>query len=505
LKKLASRNNPTAAAFERLGRGGALAESGERDSKITAMCWALARELPQAHPDWIARQFESSLSLMASLAPFAAPCDVALKFRTATAKQAAEVPEVALLTSSQGGVIASIENVLRVLRGDQLLYCRWAYDEFAEKVVVNSRLPWDANGLHYPRQVNDQDFSQLAAYFMRAHRLNVSTSMALEGVWVAARESAFHPVREYILGAVPKWDGKPRIDTWLIDFCGAEDCQVNRWIGSWWLMSAVRRIADPGCKNDYCLILEGRQGRKKSQALEALASREWFTDDVPNIQDTVAAAQNIAGKWIVELAELSCVRSAKDVEAVKGFLTRQIDRYRVPYGRVSEDHPRQSVFAGSVNDSEYLTDPTGNRRFWAVRVSDKNVDVEGLREIRDQLWAEAAVRMASGEKHWPETEAQKALFERSIAKRQVSDSWSDKILCWLDNPIGYRGQALTTAFLLEQVFDIRAARRGDDARVSACLQSLGWRRDVSGTLRVWVPPKDLVSQPTNVIPLRSVS
>lgn len=505
-RKLAQRNSPVAAAFERLLRGQSLAEPGERDGKITSMCWALARELPEADPDGIARFFEQSLSLMHSLSPFNAPCDVALKFRTAVHKQQNETAEVCLQCSSTGAPKANVENCLRVLRGDQNLYGRFVYDEFADRVIVARPTPWDKPALRYPRAVTNEDFTMLEAYLSSAHHLDVKSTSVFAAACAVARENGFHPAREYIFSVVPKWDGVPRIDTWLVDYCGAQDCQTTRWAAAWWLMSAVERIADPGCQADYCLVLEGQQGRKKSTALRVLASPDWFTDDMPDIANQVASAQALSGKWIVELSELASVRSAKDVDRTKAFLSRKVDRYRVPYGKVTQDFPRQCVFAGSTNDTEYLTDPTGNRRFWAVRVSDKDVDVGGLRAVRDQLWAEAAIRYAAGEQHWPETETEKAMFAATIETRRVHDSWIDKVLTWCSNPIGYRGQPLTTAFLLESIFEIRASRRQDDQRLSSCLQSLGWGKTVApGGFRYWIPPGEGLSVTNNVFPLRSVS
>lgn len=501
-RKLAARTSPTAACFERLAKGLPLAEPGERDSKITAMCWALAREVPEADPAQIANLFEQSLSLMHSLSPFAAPCDVATKFRSAVLKQQNEIPEVALQTTATGNPKANAENALRVLRGDALLYGRFVYDEFAERVIVARAVPWDKPGTAYPRQVTNEDFTFLGAYCSKVHRLDLRSTTVFEAVCAIARENGYHPVREYLISVAAKWDGIPRLDTWLIDYCGAEDTQVTRWSGAWWLISAVERVADPGCKSDYCLILEGAQGKKKSTALRALAGAEWFTDDIPDINQAVATAQALSGKWLVELSELAGVRSAKDVDRTKSFLTRQVDRYRVPYGKVTQDFPRQCVFAGSTNDTEYLTDPTGARRFWPVRVNDQDVDVAGIREMRDQLWAEAAIRLARGERHWPETAEEKAAFDKVSAKRQVPDSWADKILAWCDNPIGYRGQVITTAFLLEQIFDIRAARHGDDQRVAKCLQVLGWVRcEGPNRSRFWRPPFELKPQQSNVFPL----
>lgn len=412
-RRLSNRDIPVAVAFENLLRGTALAEPGGRDDVLTRMAWHLARELPNADPDSIAKHFEQSLSLMHTLAPFAAPCDMALKFRTAVAKQASEVPEIQLLCSATGTPTACTHNILQVLRGDKDIQGRLTYDAFSNRVMIARALPWDIRAgrgadCYFPREYVDDDGTHLTAHLMAVHRLNLKTNNVYEALQAVAREHSYHPVQEYMLGL--KWDGVPRIDTWLIDYVSAEDKPFVRKVGAWWLMSAFMRIADPGCQADYCLILEGLTGRGKSQAFKALVGPAWFSDSLaPGLGKE--SAIDTAGKWVIELAELSAIRSIKDVNQVKAFITRCADRYRVPYGKVAQDFKRQCVFAGTTNDSEYLQDTTGNRRFWPVTVGDKDVDIEALKAVRDQLWAEAAYRAATGERYWPKDEVERTAFE----------------------------------------------------------------------------------------------
>ena len=492
-RRLANRNSGTTVAFERLLACQPLVDVGSRDDTITKMCWALAYEFPGADPASIAVQFESVLSLMHAISPFAAPCDVALKFRTACEKQAAEVPEVNLLLNGQGTPVACVRNVFEVLHEDKALRNRFAYNAFSNQVVVKLPLPWDsirADLKEYPRAFEDEDVTQLLSHMMAEHRLNVGANLAYDSIKAAAKENWYHPVQEYLLGV--RWDGVSRLDTWLTDFLGVEDSSYTRKIAAWWMMSAVMRVAAPGCQADYCLILEGSTGRGKSQALKALASPEWFTDSVSAFTSKDAAI-DISGKWIIELSELSTIHSAKDVNVVKSFITRSTDRHRPPYGRCAVDLPRQCVFAGTTNESEYLQDTTGNRRFWPVCVGSRDIDVASLRAVRDQLWAEAAVRVARGEKYYPSTEAERDAFEAEVDKRRVVDSLEDKVQSWLDRPIGYTGQPLTSAWLLENVAGILNPKRSDDARLNATLRKLGFSRSTIGP-RHWVPPSGRLPQ-----------
>jgi len=207
-----------------------------------------------------------------------------------------------------------------------------------------------------------------------------------------ARRNSFHPVCDYLDGL--QWDGEPRLDTWLTTYGEAEDTPYTRAVGALTLLAAVRRVRQPGCKFDEMVVLESEQGKNKSSALAVLAVREdWFTDDLPLNQDTQRIIERMAGRWIVEAAELKGMRKG-DVEHLKAFLSRRVDRARLAYGRLPVEVPRQSVIVGTTNSDRYLRDGTGNRRFWPVRVG--QFDLEGLRRDRDQLWAEAAAREAEG-------------------------------------------------------------------------------------------------------------
>jgi predicted P-loop ATPase len=129
------------------------------------------------------------------------------------------------------------------------------------------------------------------------------------------------------------------------------------------MISTVARIFEPGVKADCCLILEGEQGSGKSSALRTLAA-PWFTDEIAELGSKDAALQS-HGVWIIELAELDSMSRA-DVGRIKAFMSRSVDRFRPPYGKRLIESPRQCVFAGSVNHSDYLRDETGARRFWPV-------------------------------------------------------------------------------------------------------------------------------------------
>ena len=134
------------------------------------------------------------------------------------------------------------------------------------------------------------------------------------------------------------WDGKPRVDTWLTDYLGVPETPYSRAVGRLLLVAAVRRARHPGCKFDEMLVLENEQGKDKSTALKVLAVREeWFADDLVLNDDPKKQIEQISGKWIVEAGELKGMRR-RQAEFLKSFLSRQMDRARMSYGRLVREY-----------------------------------------------------------------------------------------------------------------------------------------------------------------------
>jgi predicted P-loop ATPase len=252
-------------------------------------------------------------------------------------------------------------------------------------------------------------------------------------VQAAARHQSFHPVRDYLGQLV--WDGKPRLDRWLETYFHAEDHAKDsaylRAVGPRWLISAVARIRNPGCKVDHILVLEGDQGLQKTEALRALAvNKEWFAERLSHL-NSKDAAQEMAGVWIIEVSEMDRITRASAATA-KSFLSRPNDRYRPPHGKHIIDRPRQCVFAGTINPlaGGYLKDPTGARRFWPVACRGR-IDRNGLEADRDQLWAEAVQRYDADAPWWLETPELEALATVEQDARFETDIWEEPIREWI--------------------------------------------------------------------------
>ena len=189
------------------------------------------------------------------------------------------------------------------------------------------------------------------------------------------------------------------------------------------LVSAVARIMDPGCKVDHVPILERQQGIGKSTSLLILTGEAWFSDSLPDV-GTKDAMDHLRGKWIVEIAELDAMSRAEDT-ALKAFITRQVDKFRPAYGRREIEWPRQSVFVGTTNRSVYLKDETGGRRYWPVRCT--SINLAALERDRDQIWAEAVHLYRQGHR-WHITDPD--LIRQAEAEQRARydvDVWHDKI------------------------------------------------------------------------------
>lgn len=255
-------------------------------------------------------------------------------------------------------------------------------DMFANRIAYGVDAPWGPKANEY---IDNIDVTLIKHWFGEGEfNIEPSKDALYEVTDLIAHHQRVHPVREWLESL--KWDGKPRINSWLKKYCEAEAeepylSEVSRKF----LLAMVKRVFEPGCQWDYTLVLEGDQGKYKSSIARALASDKWFMDNLPDLRDKDAML-NLQGKWLIELGELTNVKRS-DFNLVKQYLIRRIDTVRPHYGRLMSDVPRQSVFIGTVNDGQYLKDPTGNRRFWPVRVG--HCDVKGLNKVREQLFAEA--------------------------------------------------------------------------------------------------------------------
>lgn len=297
-----------------------------------------------------------------------------------------------LKRTKQGIPESDVFNCLVILKHDPELKGKVGLDEFAHRLVVLGDLPWRSKD--ETPYWTDTDDACLRNYFATKYLIK-GKGIIDDALQEVTQDNKFHPVRQYLTGLT--WDGECRVDTLFIDYIGAEDTEYIKAVTRKWMCGAVARVMEPGVKFDTAIVLYGSQGLGKSLILERLG-RKWFNNSLVDIK-TKDALEQIQGSWINELAELAPTYK-NDNEIVKAFISRTSDRFRSPYGRRTEEYPRQCVFAGSTNNLMFLKDRTGNRRFWPItgnkdRKTKNSWDI--LPDIIDQLWAEAFIYWAEGE------------------------------------------------------------------------------------------------------------
>lgn len=380
-----------------------------------------------------------------------------------------------LLRTPMGVVIPNQANAVIAL--DALFPDRFAFDEMAQAPML--KRPLNEGREFVPRAIRDTDISFLQNKVQHAGIPRISFEAIHRAIEVIAERERIHPVREYLTGL--KWDGAERIADFFPRYFGTAPGPYEQTVGRMFLISMVARIMRPGCKVDHLPVLEGPQGALKSTACSILGG-PWFSDGLPDITDTKDVSQHLRGKWLIEVAEMHALGRAEATH-LKSFLTRQTERFRPSYGRLEVIEPRQCVFIGTTNCDTYLRDETGGRRFWPVKVG--RMDVDALTRDRDQLFAEAMVRLAEGMPWWPDKDFERVHIMPQQSARYEGDVWEDQIAEYIA-----KHDSATIGDIARDAIGLTPDRTGtmDQRRIAAALETLGWRRlPRRGGVRPWGP------------------
>lgn len=303
--------------------------------------------------------------------------------------------------NKKGEYLTTVKNIRLILLNDPELKGCIGFDELSQKMVVLRSLPWEKSKKKSKkiRPWNDDDWGLLRCY-LGEHPYNLARTPKTEDVMCYLRvNNTFHPIKDYL--NAHRWDGKNRIDTLLIDYLGAKNCEYIRAVTRKTLVAAVARIFQPGEKFDYVLTLIGKQGIGKSTLIKKLG-KEWYSDNFNfnMLQSGKTAFEQLVGFWLIEIGELTGFRKA-EMDHVKNFLTSVKDTYRPSYGRETVTHERQCIFIGTTNNRDFLRDPSGNRRFWPVDTMVSTPTKSIFKDLTDHeinmLWAEAVQLYKSNE------------------------------------------------------------------------------------------------------------
>lgn len=383
------------------------------------------------------------------------------------------------LPKTNGGHVdgANVQGVAVYIENHRLLRDRLAYNGFTQAVELDGNEMADHHVAEFRRVMH--------ADLFKAKKGDVADEML-----AAARKNTHDPLTDYLTSL--KWDGKARIDTWLTDYAGVDDTEFARVAGRKFLIGAVARALRPGCKMDTMLVLEGDQGVGKSTLFRYLFGDRFFVDYLPDFHSKDSFMQ-LQGAWCVEVAELAALSKA-DVADVKQFLSRLVDKFRPPFGKLTISVPRRVVFGGSVNPEDgvgYLRDPTGARRFWPVAV--RQVNLDGILRDRNQLWAEAVDAFQQNELWYLTMDEDIANARDEQDARREVDSWEAVLR---DHVLHNSCNSLTIEQVLADVIKVPLERH--DARlrrrVGAVLRSMGWESKPGrpgpgmSTVKVFRPP-----------------
>lgn len=323
------------------------------------------------------------------------------------------------ITYSRGVPETTIDNFyLFMLRDEQYRGIR--FNEMSGRAEIHEI---DADGNLTIRPWSDADDARSKHYFELRHEMYAPAKhdAALKILFDSRK---YNPLID-IVDAL-QWDGENRCELFLTQWLKADDTAYTREVSRLIFAGGINRLYAPGCKFDDVPVLIGtKQGEGKSTIIQWLALHDDYSATTKNMSGDQKSIEAIQGAWIVEIPELAAFR-ATDIESLKAFCTKTFDKYRLPYERNTSIFPRRCIFIGSTNNRQFLTDKTGNRRFYPVNVRSNGYDVFAHEnEIRDyilQCWAEARERYKRGE--MPAVADRALLSEYQTAQNAaMEDDW----------------------------------------------------------------------------------
>jgi predicted P-loop ATPase len=399
----------------------------------------------------------------------------------------------------------TLANALVILRWHPDFQDRFAFNAFAKKVILVKQIPNAKHDPTIPRQLADLDVIAIQEQMQRLGVLKIAKSTVQDAIGSSASEHSFHPLLDYLNGL--KWDGRPRLisENWLHTYLGAKNDPYTLMVGICFLVGMVARAYKPGCKSDHMLILEGRQRAMKSSVCSVLGG-DWYGNHLPDLSgDDVRVSMYLRGKWLIEIPEMSSMGNAA-IQRIKAFTTTETEVYVPKYGHNVVDEARTCLFIGTTNEHCYLKDATGGRRSWPVKTEEvRKINLEKLREDRDQLFAEAVALFKNDFQWWLDGEFETKYAELEQKERFEEDVWTDPIVTWLDTgvpavnslrqpvdhvPNEHMKIKVTVGEVLSEALNKRADTHSkiDSNRVVHVLTSLKWEMHKSGSKRwYWRP------------------
>jgi len=368
------------------------------------------------------------------------------------------------------------QNMTLILENDRRWVGVFAENVFTGSIDVMNQPPIPQIEIG---ELNDPHVAMIHIWIEENYSIVVQDAAMKKALINIAAKNRYHPVKDY-LTSLPEWDGEPRSLHWLTEALGVSDIVPKEYlsaVGSRFLIGAVRRImnAPAATKVDNMLVFEGLQGDGKSTLIEVLFS-PWHGDTPLPLGDKDAYI-NIRGCWGYEMAEMDSFNKAT-VSTAKTFMSSHTDNYRPPFGTKNVKYPRQTVLIGSVNHAVYLTDTSGNRRYWPVWAD--RINVGWLKNNREQLWAEALHRCRDNQIHWIDNKKEPelaALIKYEQALREHPDAWEAALFIWMDGGDCMKEHYSTVDILMDVIkMDLRSINKSHEMKLSNAMEKLGWQK-----------------------------
>lgn len=386
-----------------------------------------------------------------------------------------------LRKNTKGKILATPGNLYKILRHDP---------EFGPRLALNTM----SQDIHFDGELVSDSFVDWVQEHLE-DRFD-GARWGREDVGAKIRATAelnpFHPIRLW-LESLPPWDGIERLLKVATEILHANDQPLAGTYIRATFIAGARRVLSPGCKVDTQLVLVGPQGWGKSTFFRIMAGDQWFGDS-PLDLESKEAFQVLSRKWITEISEIDHYTSTRPAERLKSFTSSPEDTYRPPYGKTVQVYPRSSIIVGTTNRDGFLSDSTGSRRFWPIKLS-APVDLARLTAWREQLWAEALDYCRTGAPHWLDA-GQDQARELASSQFEAEDPWEglvDLALAAMVQANRSVSDGVGTSDLLTFMnVPTSQQTRSASMKLAEILKRRGWVRqfpkDLTGkTRRLWYP------------------
>jgi len=388
-------------------------------------------------------------------------CEIASDFEALPGEA---ISRPAYQRDGNGKVLALVGNVVKALRFPFECGAHIARDEFRAQNMIDGRVATDEDITELQMRLEARDFLKLGKDLVR------------DAFYKVAYENQYDSAIQWI--GTLHWDGVPRVERFLIERFGADDTPYTRAVSRYMWTALAGRALKPGIQADMVPTLVGPQGIGKTQGVKAIAPAPELFCELGFAERDVEASRKMRGRLVVELGELRGM-SARDVEGVKAFITRQTELFRDLYRNNMVEFHRRHLFIGTTNKDQFLSDDTGERRWLPVRVT--KCDPTAIERDRDQLWAEAVVAFQQQGIAWRDAQ-RLAAAEHDEFKLQ--DEWEPTVLAWLheDEVFGSGIPAARDFLRTDEVligalrFEAKAIRPGDSMRIAAILKRQQYER-----------------------------